>query len=156
MLDRPATSGYSSAMNKRSRKPPADAVVFSVLGTAHALEERLEAAVGPLGLSLAKAGLLASLADAGGPMSLSDLADNQHCVRSNITQLVDRLEQDGLVRRRHDPADRRGVLAELTPAGVRAHAQAMRALKREQQAIVSALGAADAARLKAALRLLAG
>jgi DNA-binding MarR family transcriptional regulator len=148
-------------MNKRSRKPrqPAvapDAVVFSVLGTAHALEERLEAAVGPLGLSLAKAGLLASLADAGGPMSLSDLADNQHCVRSNITQLVDRLEQDGLVRRRHDPADRRGVLAELTPAGVRAHAQAMRALKAEQQAIVSALGAADAVRLKAALRLLAG
>jgi len=50
-------------------------------------------------------------------MSLSDLADNQHCVRSNITQLVDRLEQDGLVRRRHDPADRRGVLAELTPPG---------------------------------------
>lgn len=147
-------------MNKRSRKPgrraaAPDAVVFSLLGTAHALEARLDAAVAPLGLSLAKAGLLKSLAEARGPMSLSDLADNQHCVRSNITQLVDRLEQDGLVRRRDDPADRRGVRAELTPAGVRAHAQAMRALQAEHQAIAGALGAGDAARLKAALRLLA-
>ena len=30
------------------------------------------------------------------------------CVRSNITQLMDRLEADGLVRRIDDPSDRRG------------------------------------------------
>jgi DNA-binding MarR family transcriptional regulator len=147
-------------MNKRSGKgrrrvATSDAVVFSLLGTAHALEARLDAAIAPLGLSLAKAALLKSLAEARGPMSLSDLADNQHCVRSNITQLIDRLERDGLVRRRADPADRRGVRAELTAAGVRTYIQAMRALKAEQRAITGALDAGDAARLKAALRSLA-
>jgi len=45
-------------------------------------------------------------------------------VRSNITQLMDRLEKDGLVRRRADRDDRRSVLAELTPAGTQAHAKA--------------------------------
>jgi DNA-binding MarR family transcriptional regulator len=41
------------------------------------------------------------------------------CVRSNITQLVDRLEADGLVRRVDHPSDRRGVMAApLTPLGV--------------------------------------
>ncbi|MGH7777176.1 MAG: MarR family winged helix-turn-helix transcriptional regulator [Candidatus Dormibacterales bacterium] len=35
----------------------------------------------------------------------------------NVTGLVDHLEADGLVRRIGDPADRRAVLVELTPAG---------------------------------------
>ncbi|HMH19154.1 MAG TPA: MarR family transcriptional regulator, partial [Burkholderiales bacterium] len=39
------------------------------------------------------------------------------CVRSNITQLMDRLEADGLVRRVEDLADRRAVRAALTPLG---------------------------------------
>jgi DNA-binding MarR family transcriptional regulator len=34
-----------------------------------------------------------------------------------MTQLVGRLERDGLVRRRRAPADRRGVLVEITDAG---------------------------------------
>ena len=39
------------------------------------------------------------------------------CVKSNITQLVDRLEADGLVARTGDPSDRRTVLAEITAEG---------------------------------------
>jgi DNA-binding MarR family transcriptional regulator len=73
-----------------------------------------------------------------------------------MTQLVDRLEQDGLVRRRADSADRRSVRAELTPAGERAHAAATQALDQEQRAIVAGLGSGPAAGLKRALRALGG
>jgi DNA-binding MarR family transcriptional regulator len=150
-------------MNKRRRAPsryaaPAaeGAIVFSLLGTAHALEARLEAAVDRVGLSLAKAGVLKCLADAREPVALSDMAQRLQCVRSNMTQLVDRLEQDGLVRRRADSADRRSVRAELTPAGERAHAAASQALDQEQRAITAGLGSGPAGHLKSALRLLGG
>jgi DNA-binding MarR family transcriptional regulator len=133
---------------KRARRPAADSLVFSFLSAAEAVEARLEAAVSPTGLSLAKLAVLHFLADAKEPLPLSDLAARQHCVRSNITQLMDRLEKDGLVRRRADPADRRSVLAELTPAGEQAHAKGVRALAEAQRAIVSALSAGDAAKLK--------
>ena len=146
-------------MNRRVRKAarrPAngDPVVFSVLGTAHALEARLEAALGRVGLSLAKIGVLRHLAAAREPLPLRELAERQSCVRSNITQLVDRLEKDGLVRRRSDPDDRRSVRAALTPAGQRAYGKGMQALALEQRAIVRALSAGDAKQLTSALQLL--
>ena len=39
------------------------------------------------------------------------LAERLTCAKSNVTQLVDRLEADGLVRRKLDPSDRRSRLA---------------------------------------------
>ncbi|PYP58602.1 MAG: hypothetical protein DMD44_07570 [Gemmatimonadetes bacterium] len=142
------------APKRRRRSATASAVVSSLLETAEAVETRLEAAVSPLGLSLAKLGVLHPLAEAREPLPLSELAQRQHCVRSNITQLVDRLEKDGLVRRRPDPQDRRGVLAALTPAGEQAYTKGMRALVEAQQAIVRTLSAGDAASLKSALNAL--
>jgi DNA-binding MarR family transcriptional regulator len=147
-------------MTSRPRKPAGgsatpEALVYSLLGTAGAVEARLEAALSPLGLSLAKAGLLHHLAEAKGPVALSELADHQQCVRSNITQLMDRLEKDGLVRRRADAADRRSVRAVLTPAGRRAYAQAKRVLAEEQRAIVRLLSDGDAERLNHVLQALA-
>jgi hypothetical protein len=59
---------------KRLRPAAADALVFSLLGTAGAVEARLEAAMRPLGLSLAKAGVLTLLAEAKEPLPLSELA----------------------------------------------------------------------------------
>src|SRR2546430_16356870 len=98
-------------MHKRSRKPArrgatASALVFSFLETAEAVEARLEAAVNPLGLSLAKLAVLHFLADAKQPPPLSALAERQHCVPPNITQLVDRPEQDRLLGRPPDGDDR--------------------------------------------------
>jgi len=139
---------------KGARRPAADALVFAFLSAADAVEARLEAALSPTGLSLAKLAVLHFLADAKEALPLSDLAARQHCVRSNITQLVDRLEKDGLVRRRPDPEDRRSVLAELTPAGQQAHAKGVRALAEAQRAIVKALKAGETASLQNALSAL--
>jgi DNA-binding MarR family transcriptional regulator len=94
-----------------------DDTMFSLIRAAHQLEERLEAALGGVGLSTPKHSVLSELVNAGKPLTLSELAARLSCVRSNITQLVDRLESDGLVRRVDDPQDRRSILAELTPLG---------------------------------------
>lgn len=91
-------------------------VMSALIHAAHVLEDRLELALDSVGLSTAKYGVLSQLAEAG-PLPLSELAARQRCVRSNMTQLVDRLEAEGLVRRVDDPADRRIVLAELTSRG---------------------------------------
>jgi DNA-binding MarR family transcriptional regulator len=115
----------------------------------------LEAALGRVGLSLAKVGVLQHLAAARAPLALRELAERQSCVRSNITQLVDRLEKDGLVRRRSDPDDRRSVRAALTRAGERAYGRGIQVLVEEQRAIVRALSAAHAKQLTSTLHLLA-
>lgn len=94
-----------------------------------AVESRLEAALEPLGLSLAKFGVLSRLAAAGEPIPLGTLAEQSSCVRSNITQLVDRLEADHLVSRAPDPRDRRSIRAELTATGRERQAAASKVLR---------------------------
>lgn len=94
------------------------ATLFSFLDVADRLYERLGEALGSVGLSYAKYEVLKCLRDAAEPVSLGSLAAEQSCARSNITQLVDRLETEGLVQRVPDPTDRRGVRAELTALGM--------------------------------------
>jgi DNA-binding MarR family transcriptional regulator len=113
------------------------ALTFEVIGALHAVEARLEGALEPLGLSLAKLGALGKLVAAGQPLSLGALAERCACVRSNITQLVDRLEADKLVLRADDPHDRRSVLAELTAEGRSRYAAGVRALQQAEQEILA-------------------
>jgi DNA-binding MarR family transcriptional regulator len=92
-------------------------MMFSLVGAGHAIEKRIEEALELVGLSGPKFGILTHLVQADEPMSLSECAARMTCVRSNITQLMDRLEADGLVRRVEDPSDRRAVRAAVTPLG---------------------------------------
>ena len=48
---------------------------------------------------------------------MQELADAVLLSKSGLTRLIDRMEQQGLVRRVECPTDRRGTLAELTDAG---------------------------------------
>jgi DNA-binding MarR family transcriptional regulator len=50
-------------------------------------------------------------------LRMSDLAAQTSLTTSGITRLVDRLERSGLLRRVACSSDRRGLFAELTPAG---------------------------------------
>ncbi len=101
-------------MNKNV--PPARPTVLALLHLAGRIEERVERALEGEGLSMARLKVLNDLAESG-PLPLSELANRQNCVRSNITQLVDKLEADGLVQRVADSADRRSVRAQLTEKG---------------------------------------
>ena len=124
---------------------------LSVLHAAHVIEERLELALGKSGLSFAKQGALTELAKAGEPLTLSQLAERLSCVRSNMTQLIDRLEADGLVNRLPDPADRRSVKAELTDLGREKQRAGDRAVKKVQTEFASSLTARERMGLEAAL-----
>ena len=53
----------------------------------------------------------------GGPRKMSDLANALFCDNSNVTGIVDRLEERGLVRREPAPGDRRVKLLVLTEEG---------------------------------------
>ena len=94
-----------------------DPVIRLFLQTAQVIEERLESALVEVDLSVAKYSALKQLAAVDEPLSLSEMATRLVCVRSNISQLVDRLEADGFVRRVEDPKDRRCVRAALTDLG---------------------------------------
>src|SRR4051812_42180987 len=94
-----------------------DSLMSVFLRTARAIERRLDEALESVELSTPKYSALTKLVQADEPLALSELAARMICVRSNVTQLVDRLEADGLVRRVEDPRDRRSVRAALTPLG---------------------------------------
>ena len=124
---------------------------LSVLHAAHLIEDRMEQALDKVGLSIAKHGALSELASAGEPLTLSQLAARLSCVRSNMTQLVDRLEADGFVKRLPDPADRRSVLAELTALGKEKHKAGEKAVKRVQTEFAASLTNRERTALEAAL-----
>ena len=126
---------------------PHPSVAFLLIGAVHELEARLESALGGVGLSLGKFNVLSKLAAAGEPLPLGALADLCSCVKSNITQLVDRLEADSLVERVPDPSDRRTVRAALTPAGRARHAEAVRLVVETEREALSGLTEADRAML---------
>jgi len=94
-----------------------DPIFFMLLDAGRAQFARLEEALKSVGLSAAKYKVLSQIAKSKEPVPLRLLAEEQQCVASNVTTLVDRLETDGLVRRVDDPADRRSKRAELTELG---------------------------------------
>jgi DNA-binding MarR family transcriptional regulator len=130
---------------------PTDEVMFSLLHAAHAIERRLDDALEQVGLSGPKFGALTVLMEADGPLSLSECAARLTCVRSNITQLMDRLEADGLVRRVDDPSDRRGVKAVLTPLGAQRQAAGAKQLELVQKEFARTLAGFDHRELLRAL-----
>lgn len=73
------------------------------------------------GLDLREYDLLVQLAEAGpAGLRLRDLAARALISPSNVTRRVEALDRRGLVARRPDPEDGRGVIAALTPDGRRA------------------------------------
>ncbi|MEU2929478.1 MarR family transcriptional regulator [Streptomyces sp. NPDC007251] len=67
-------------------------------------------------LSFTTLSVLDTLATSG-PKRLTDLAKTEQISQPGLTQLVTRLERDGLVERRPDPADGRAVLVHITDSG---------------------------------------
>ena len=101
---------------------------------------RLEEALKSVGLSAAKYKVLSQIAKSKEPVPLRLLAEEQQCVASNVTTLVDRLETDGLVRRVDDPADRRSKRAELTELGKQKAEDGARVVAEVEAAFAESLG----------------
>lgn len=72
--------------------------------------------VAEYGLTTPQFGILEALHHVG-PLSLGDLADKLLVTGGNVTYVMDRLEEQGLVVRERSAPDRRIVQAKLTPQG---------------------------------------
>ncbi|GAC1314549.1 MAG: MarR family transcriptional regulator [Acidimicrobiales bacterium] len=96
----------------------AEEIVEHLFALVDRLRGELERAVAEFDLSVAQAKALRYLTGAG-PVPMRELAERLRCDASNVTGLVDRLEQRGLVERRAAPADRRVRTLVVTPAGAK-------------------------------------
>src|SRR5687767_12527657 len=134
-------------MNKKQGAAPIE--LSALLHTAYAAEGAVESKLNAIGLSLPKLVALKALSEAGESLPLSQLAERLSCVKSNITQLVDRLEADGLVARSADANDRRARLAVLTPAGRDAYKKGTRIYEETERHLLAGLEPAEARQLAA-------
>jgi DNA-binding MarR family transcriptional regulator len=69
------------------------------------------------GLHLGDFDVLGQLAEAGGELRMTELADRTLSSRSGMTRRIDRMVGEGLVRRANAGGDARGVVVALTDAG---------------------------------------
>jgi DNA-binding MarR family transcriptional regulator len=68
------------------------------------------------GMTYARMRLLGAL-HCKGPQIMSSISDELGVTRRNVTALVDALEEEGLVRRKPHPTDRRATVIEMTDRG---------------------------------------
>jgi len=110
----------------------------------------------PFGIRYIDFTVLRVLQLAGSPYRVSAGELSEIVLRSSggMTQILDRLEQVGLVHRVTDRNDRRKVLAELTSEGLDTAQRASAAYARERRRILRHLSTAQAERVDNAVRLL--
>jgi DNA-binding MarR family transcriptional regulator len=99
---------------------PADAMaaVTSIMRAQQILLAGLDGLLRPHGLTFARYEALVLLAfSRRGALPLWVIGERLMVHPTSVTNTVDRLERDGLVRRRPNPRDGRGTLAEITPGG---------------------------------------
>jgi DNA-binding MarR family transcriptional regulator len=104
------------------------------------------------GLSLSQAAALGVLSAADRPLPLSHLARALTQEAQSTTELADRLERRGLVRRVRDTRDRRLVLLELTDEGRALYERLQPGLAEGGEQLLRGLGDRDRAKLVELLR----
>ena len=100
----------------RADPDPADEVWRLLTGIMMARKEEFPALAASFGLNPGAMHALLQL-DPEAPQAMSSLAGAWKCDASNVTWLVDRLEEHGLAERRAHPGDRRIRTVALTPKG---------------------------------------
>lgn len=115
-------------------------------------ETRLDSILADAGLSFVQWRALDVVTKARSPISLSSLASELGCVRSNVTQLADKLEVVGAFKRMVDAGDRRSITIELTETGRTLHKLGLRALESAIQSVFASMTEHD----RSALKLLLG
>lgn len=117
---------------------PGMAAVTSVIRAHQIYMARVEAVLRPLELSFARYELLMVLHfSRRGSLPLNKLGSRLQVHPTSVTNAVDRLERQGMIKRVGHPTDRRTTLAEITPSGRQAALDATDALN---EAVFSAPG----------------
>jgi DNA-binding MarR family transcriptional regulator len=94
------------------------AAVTSIMRAQQLMLSRVESALKPFGLSFARYEMLALLSfTRGGALPMASASARLQVHPTSVTNTVDRLEKDELVRRKPHPTDGRATLIVLTDAG---------------------------------------
>ncbi len=116
------------------------AAVTSVMRAQQVLLAHLNDALRPFGLTFPRyEALMLLLFSREGALPLGKVGERLQVHRTSVTNIVDKLERDGLVRRVPHAEDRRATLAEITDEGRRVARAATKAL----HAIDFAMGALE-------------
>lgn len=103
--------------------------ITSVMRVQRIFQARIDEVLRPFELSLSRYELLMLLSfSRSGAMPLSKLGSRLQVHQTSVTNAVDRLEQEGLIKRTPHESDRRTTLAEILPKGRDLAAQATQAL----------------------------
>lgn len=130
------------------------AAVTSVMRAQQILIAQLNDALRPFGLTFPRyEALMLLIFSKRGSLPMGKLGERLQVHRTSVTNTVDKLEADGLVRRVPHEEDRRAMLAEITEDGRRIAAAATEAMHAVSFG-VGALGRKDQERLSVTLRRL--
>ncbi|MCP2250859.1 MarR family winged helix-turn-helix transcriptional regulator [Lentzea rhizosphaerae] len=96
------------------------AAVTSVMRVQQIIQSAVDAALKPHGLTFARYEALVLLYfSRKGALPMRVMGERLQLHPTSVTNIVDRLESDGLVRRTPHPTDRRTTLVEITDAGLK-------------------------------------
>jgi DNA-binding MarR family transcriptional regulator len=130
------------------------AAVTSIMRAQQVLMARLNDLLRPVGLTFPRYEALMLLSfTRTGALPLGKIGERLQVHRTSVTNIVDKLEADGLVRRVPHAEDRRATLAEITPAG-RETAQRATAALNDAAFGIDALGNDEQEAVTALLRAL--
>jgi len=138
-------------------RPDLDVGPMGLLGRFKRLAQHLsretEKTFAAHGLTAPSFDVLATLRRSGPPYALSpgDLLDTMMITSGTMTNRIDQLEKAGLVRRTHNPDDRRSVIISLTDEGFAVIDAAVTAHVRTQARLTSILSKEENAALNALL-----
>jgi DNA-binding MarR family transcriptional regulator len=144
----------------RRERPDVDTAALGLVGRLHRAaaltNPPLAAGLAEHGLQTGWFDLLATLRRFGPPYELSPTQLMRATLLSSggMTKRLDRLVETGLVERRADPADRRGVLVGLTPHGKKVVDEALEAHVANEERLLRSLTPADRRALDDLLRTL--
>jgi MarR family 2-MHQ and catechol resistance regulon transcriptional repressor len=98
-----------------------ESIILTIFKLDNALGRMGDRIASAFGASLPQLIVLAVLNEAGpNGVALSDLGNDLNVTKGNVTGLIDRMERDGLAKRKDDPKDRRVIRAVITPGGRKA------------------------------------
>jgi DNA-binding MarR family transcriptional regulator len=113
----------------------AGSAALSVMRVNEILMEELSETLAPFGLNISRYETLMLLVRLDDGVPLRRIGDYLQVQAASVTNIVDRLEGDGLVRRESVAHDRRVLLAAITSRGREVAAEATAALERRHLAI---------------------
>lgn len=95
-----------------------ESIINSIFKLDNMLRRMGNRIAGVLGATQQQWAVLAILAEgSANGLPLSELGKSLDVTKGNITGLIDRMERDGLAKRKDDPKDRRVIRAVITPRG---------------------------------------